>query len=205
VADNSGTAPYIAGGEMAKMARRTLNSIDQRNIMPSVMKARPFLLVAGLLCATTGFAQGTLNIDYTWHGNSGYFAASFQIPPGENQPGQYFEDGTFESTFTVVSPDASYPSAGGVFSGADASGFGPPLQLSVTMTDPGLGIAVSVNSYNNFSFITEYRQSDDSILWRESGYWTSASAPEPSTLWLLILPITFLTARRLRHSIKANQ
>jgi hypothetical protein len=163
--------------------------------MPPVMKVNPFLLF-GLLWTTTTFAQGTTeNILYAWHGNSGYFQATFQVAPDENQPGQYFEFGPFKSTFSVVSPDDSYPAAGGSFSGADVSGFGPPLKLSVTMTDPGSGNGLSANSFNNFSFITEYRLSDDTIIWREGGYWTSAPMPEPSTISLAMLAVILSRVR----------
>lgn len=93
------------------------------------MRWKPLLLV-GLLSATSALAQGTI-LD-TWHGNSGYFQASFQAPPEENQPGQYFNDGTFRSTFIVVSPDTHQ-------------------------------------------------------LWAESGYWTYAPIPEPSSASLLTL------------------
>jgi hypothetical protein len=153
--------------------------------MHSAMNVRTFLFV-GMLATSSAFAQGTLNIEYTWHGNSGYFAASFQIPPDEYQPGQYFDDGTFASTFRVNSPDATYPSAGGYFAGDDASGFGPPLALSVTMTDPAAGTGVLVAAHNGFYAIYEYPLSNPSAnLWVEGGYWTSAPIPEPWAVFLL--------------------
>ena len=153
-------------------------------------------ILAALLGSTTVFAQGTVNILYTWHGNSGFFQASFQIPPDENQPGQYFEDGTFKSTISVVSPDDAFPVSGGYFSGDDASGFGPPLKLSVTMTDPGSGKGVGVVGDSGFYMIREYPLTNPgAALWAETGYWTSAPVPEPSMLSLFALVGVALAAR----------
>jgi hypothetical protein len=149
------------------------------------------LILAALLAVPSALAQG--NFLYTWHGNSGYFQASFQIPPEENQPGQYFEDGTFKATFTLASPTTTYPAAGGSFSGEDASGFNPNLVLSVTTTDPNSGTGVHVvgiGSYPGFYAIEEYQLTTPSVLlWRESGYWTSAAVPEPSAPRLAALAL----------------
>jgi hypothetical protein len=170
------------------------------------MKVKPLLLF-GLLWTTMVFGQGTTaNILYTWHGNSGYFQASFQVTPDENQPGQYFEFGPFKSTFSVTSPDDTYPAAGGSFSGEDVSGFGPPLKLSVTMTDPVGGKGVEVFGSSGFFMIDEYLLSNPGVIpWRESGYWTSAPLPEPSILSLAGLAMVLWWTRVCREWVGYSQ
>ena len=168
------------------------------------MKHKALLLITALT-ATSALAQGT--ILYTWHGNSGYFQGSFQVLPEENQPGQYFEFGPFKSTFSVISPDEIYPAAGGSFTGEDASGYGPPLKLSVTMNDPTSDRGVDVFAYNGDCDISEYTLSTSVVLWRERGYWTYAAIPEPllvSMLGLAAIVWRIRTSQKNRRGIRAD-
>jgi hypothetical protein len=156
-------------------------------------------IVIALLALAWGstFAQGTFL--YTWHGSQNLFQATFQVPAYENQPGQYFEDGTFRSTFTVLSPDATYPPST-FSSGDDASGFGPPLQLSVTMQNTGTGTGVHASSAGpSFYFISEYLLATPSVVtsW-EQGYWTFAPIPEPNALGITAVGLAALRLRKLK-------
>jgi len=156
-----------------------------------------FLLI---FVAAHALAQG--NFLYTWHGNQNLFQAAFQVPPSENQPGAYFEGGTFRSTFTVTSPDAAYP-PNTFASGEDASGFGPPLQLSVIMRNSSTGTGILVSSAGtDFYFISEYLLSAPSVItWREQGHWTSAQIPEPSAATIAVLGLAALICRKLPRAI----
>jgi hypothetical protein len=157
------------------------------------MKWQP-LILAALLAVPSAIAQG--NFLYTWHGNSGYFQASFQVPPEENQPGQYFEGGLFESTFSITSPNTTYPVSGGSFTGADASGYGPPLILHVRMTDPVGQTEIAAVGYSGSYVIREYPIANPgSVLWLESGYWGVAQVPEPTVPALLSLGASALLWR----------
>jgi hypothetical protein len=96
-----------------------------------------------------------------------------------------------------LSPDATFPAPGGYFAGEDASGFGPPLQLSVNMTDPASGLGIFLYGGGSAAFygISEYRLSDNHQLVSDTGYWTYASVPEPSLLALLSVGVTALLCR----------
>jgi hypothetical protein len=156
---------------------------------------RSLICLVLAITATAVMAQGTFL--YTWHGASSLFQASFQIDADEQQPGAYFESGTFRNSFTVASPDHAFgPST--FASGDDASGFGPPLQLSVTMTDPAFGMGVHATStFSGFYFINEYRLSDSISVLHESGYWTFSQVPEPAMPSFALLALAALFFRRL--------
>jgi hypothetical protein len=144
------------------------------------------------LAGWTASAQGTFL--YTWQGNHNLFQASFQIPASENQPGQYFEGGMFKSTSTVDAPDHVFTPSMFV-SAEDASGFGPPLKLSVYLSDPASDLGVMVITSNGQSLIDEYRLSDKRDLNYEFGSWSSIAIPEPTALDLCGLILVALLLR----------
>jgi hypothetical protein len=142
----------------------------------------------------SALAQG--NFLYTWHGDSSLFQASFEISADEQQPGAYFESGTLKNTFTVVAPDHNFPPST-FLSREDTSGFGPPLQLSVTMADPasGTGVHATSTSTSGLFFVDEYRLAENADIRHESGYWTFAQVPEPTTLTIVIIGLAALVTR----------
>jgi hypothetical protein len=167
-----------------------------KNQHPKNAKTKLLCFMLSLVGASAA-AQG--NFLYTWHGSQNLFQASFQVLAYENQPGQYFEAGPFKSTFTVVSSDAVYPPSTFV-SGDDASGFGPPLSISVRMENVSSGTGLLVSAGDNFDFIGEYLLSNLSVVtWREQGYWTYAQIPEPATPTLLALAVAALVCRKLHR------
>jgi hypothetical protein len=159
---------------------------------------RTFISLTLAITASSVMAQGTFL--YTWHGNQSLFQASFQIPADENQPGAYFESGMFRNTFTVISPDHVYPPST-FHSGDDASGFGPPLKISVTMQNiaSGTGIHAFSTSTPGLFFIDEYRLADNSDIRHESGNWTFSQVPEPAPFSILILGLAAVSIREPRN------
>jgi hypothetical protein len=153
-----------------------------------------FLCSALALAGSSIFAQG--NFLYAWHGDSSMFQASFEISADEQQPGAYFESGTFKDTFTVIAPDHAFPPNTFV-SGDDASGYGPPLQLSVFMKDTSFSNGILATSTARAIYsIAEYRLSDGGVTAQEFGYWTFAQIPEPNLASFALLIFGALLCRK---------
>src|SRR5437879_554502 len=93
---------------------------------------RPFSPVTlALLCANSIFAQGTF--EFTWHGDSNYFQASFDVTGAEMQPGAVFNSPLFLSSMSVTNP------LGQTYHGGDSSSAGSgsyiPWGLNIQMND----------------------------------------------------------------------
>ena len=142
-----------------------------------------------LVCANPLFAQGTF--EFTWHGDSNYFQAMFEVTGAEMQPGAVFNSPLFLSSMSVTNP------AGQTYYGGDSSSAGSgsyiPWGLNIQMNDFSRNTEVLLfnadyagNTHRTSGIIEEKPFSDPNFLWSERGYWSVAQVPEPSLGSMLI-------------------
>ena len=149
-----------------------------------------------LVMANAVEGQGTFL--WTWHGNSNYFQASFQVTEAEMQPGSTFNSPLFTNSISISSLDGliyyatNYPSpyAGG--------GFGPPLRLGIILVDQATLSRIEVSAVpDQGSSIVE-----DSPLpmgrHGESGFWSYSYVPEPGVAALFVTGALLAFLRRTR-------
>jgi hypothetical protein len=167
------------------------------------------LILAGLLAVPSALAQGTFQ--YTWHGASNVFQASFQVTADENQPGQQFYSSTFLSSIAIVSPDGTIrysddPSPGDNFAYGQ---YGPPLRITLDLLKPQSQREVhAMGTGPTWGLIQEFNLTDQSLLYSENGFWTATEVPEPSSGLLIPFGIAawFLLNRlRARGAFRPTQ
>ena len=143
------------------------------------MRALQIAFFVGLLSARAALAQGTYL--FTWHGNSNFFQASFQLTEAEVQPGAHFTSQLFLNSMSVTDP------AGFAYHGGDSSSDGTGAFYS---DRPGWWMTFQLNDFGKG---TEVVVSDGLIheepflgadMWFEAGHWTMAYIPEPSAVGL---------------------
>jgi hypothetical protein len=163
-----------------------------------MVKSALVALIIGLYSATTLRAQDYL---FTWHGDSNYFHASFEVTSDDMMPGTNFESDLFYNSLSITNPlgqtyfshtyDYPYgsyiPWSLGVhlydwqrYTRLDVDG-GP--FLGATRPMPGI-IAESNQGYPY------------NTVWFEQGYWSVSQIPEPSVLALLVFGLVIFIARR---------
>jgi hypothetical protein len=167
-------------------------------------KLSPSLLLAAAiaLCANSALAQGTMLA--TWHNQNGpiqgnLFQASFQIYDSEIAPGADFSvTRLFDQTLTVASPDHVFPALGPgahieVGPTGGGSGFTGPngsLYLCAGFADPANpSFLVGVQDSQIFETVNGVP------TYREQGYWTFTSVPEPSSIVLLVIGLLPLLSK----------
>jgi hypothetical protein len=153
------------------------------------------LLLFGLLfCTTSALAQGTFL--FTWHGDSNYFAGSFEVTADDMQTNGGFTSQLFHDSLHFVAPDgyvydssqlASQPS------GRFLPQLNPILDLDIRFFNP-----TTVRGLNVFA-MPDYGVAYISGTWYENGYWTYAGVPEPSAVTLLGLGALAWAAVRMRR------
>jgi hypothetical protein len=158
------------------------------------------LLSIGLFSIKAALAQGTFQ--FTWHGASNFFQASFEVTDGEMQPGAVFNSALFYNSIAITSPSGfTYRydgnpdwAAGGCYANGTGWNFGAGL---VDFPD---GTEVSVAGQGYFGVAGEGGIDEKPLsgpdLWYETGYWTYASVPEPSTTALLALGAAVWASKR---------
>ena len=121
---------------------------------------------------------------FTWHGDSNYFQASFQVPVDELQLGVVFGQ-MFQDTMSVTNP------LGQTYHGGDSTSAGSgsfiPWGLTFQLND--FQRSTEAVLHGGFFVGSPYRTAGDireasfsgPTLWYETGYWTYAQIPEPST------------------------
>jgi len=121
---------------------------------------RPFAPVTlALLCANSIFAQGTF--EFTWHGDSNFFQASFQVYYDEIQPGTNFSSALLLDSLSAVNPlGQSYH---GGDSSSDGTGSFFPWNLSVQMNDFQRNTQLFMVGGNQFG--SPYRKAG--VIWEQ--------------------------------------
>ena len=66
------------------------------------MFARALTVITALLLYGNSFAQG--KFEFTWHGDSNYFQASFQVYDYEITTGSNFSSDLFRSSLAITNP-----------------------------------------------------------------------------------------------------
>lgn len=164
------------------------------------MGRRYWLLAVTLLSIHAASGQGTF--EFTWHGESNYFQAAFDVTAAEMQPGAVFNSPLFLSSMSVTNP------LGQTYHGGDSSSAGSgtyiPWGLNIQMNDFSRNTEVLLfnadfagNTHRTSGVIEEKPFSDPNSLWSERGYWSVAQVPEPSTAALLAVAGLLWFSRRL--------
>jgi hypothetical protein len=150
------------------------------------------LTALGMFCENAAFAQGT--VLFTWHGNSNFFQASFEITAAEMQPGGHFTSQLFYDSISVDSLSGvhyTYNNTG------IANGDANPFALSIDLVDFDRSTEVHLGAGYDFQGIIDEKPfSGSTHLYTELGYWTYTSVPEPSTVSLAILGAGLWLLRR---------
>jgi hypothetical protein len=139
-----------------------------------MVKSALVTLIIGLATFKAG-AQETML--FTWHGQSNFFQASFEVTATEMAPGAIWTSDTFSNSITVTSlSGATYhndtPSdyaAGGTY----ANGTGPYFSMALLNLGTSTEVLVS-------SALIHERPFSGGDIYFEPGYWTYATVPEPS-------------------------
>ena len=165
------------------------------------MKVRKLLaLLAGtFLWVNSVDAQGT--ILFTWHGDSNFFQASFQVYYDEIQPGTNFSSALFLDSLSAITP------TGQTYHGGDSSSDGHgsfiPWNLSVQMNDFQrstellmVGGNLFGSPYRTAGVIWEQSMSGSPIFRSEPGYWTAVQIPEPSIAGIAIFGVGIFASKR---------
>lgn len=160
------------------------------------------ICVFALLWANSVMAQGTI-AQFTWHGDSNFFQATFEVPISDLQPSVQFSD-MFMQTLAVTNPLGQYylgsdPSSGG-------SGYYIPWDLNVQLNDFQrstelliTGGGLSGSTHRTGGLMWERPMSSSTFLYFEPGYWSWAQIPEPSSAAVLFLGgMTWLSRRKRR-------
>lgn len=154
-----------------------------------------------LVCANPLFAQGTF--EFTWHGDSNVFQASFSVTGAEMQPGTTFSSPLFLSSMAVTNPLGQTYHGGD--SSSDGSGSYIPWVLGFQLNDFQRSTELLIHSgdYAGSTHRTSGEIREETFsgvgIFYERGYWSVAQIPEPSTAALLgTAGIIWLWQRRRR-------
>ncbi len=160
-----------------------------------MVKSGLVALILGLATFKAG-AQGTML--FTWHGNSNFFQASFEITEAESLSEQLFNSTLWTNSIQITSLDGLRYRASDVPNPYIGGIFGPPLNLIMILADqttfssinvsvvPGQGASISESSP-----LPNGRHG-------ESGFWTYELIPEPSTTALISLGAIVWIGKSLR-------
>src|SRR5580765_6397435 len=91
-----------------------------------------FLLLT-LFLPLASFAQGTML--FTWHGQSNFFQASFEVTENDTLPGTRFRSPLFTNTVQITSLDGLTYLASNQLPAAFVGGSFPPLNLTFILAD----------------------------------------------------------------------
>lgn len=161
------------------------------------MKWLRFLLLVALPAST--FAQGTML--FTWHGDSGYFNASFQCTLDETLPGSIFNSSLWTNSIQVTSLDGLTYRASDQSPVAHIAGyFGPPLSFTYILADQATESSIHVVEVPNQGAAIFENSPLPNGHNLEQGFWTYEIIPEPSSASLLILGLAALTIKKRRVS-----
>jgi len=154
------------------------------------------ILLLALFLPLASFAQGTFL--FTWHGDSNFFQASFQITMDETLPGSVFNSSLWTNSIQITSLDGLTYRASNQFPAPHISGCFEPLGFTYILADqntesslyvtvvPGQGAAI-----NEISNLPNGRHG-------EYGFWDYEVIPEPSVAALSGLGLLTFIARNYK-------
>jgi hypothetical protein len=143
-------------------------------------------------------AQGTYQ--FTWHGNSSFFQASFAVTDAEMQPGAVWNSALFYNSIAITSPsgltyhydDPSDYAAGGCY----ANGTGWNFGLGLVDFTQGTEVLGGGQEYQGGGGLIHEKPLFATDTWYEPGYWTVLHVPEPSAGALLVLGAVVCASNR---------
>lgn len=159
------------------------------------------LLLPLVLLPVASFAQGTFL--FTWHGQSNFFQASFEVTQAEMQPGAqlgsslFFNSISFTSSLSGVSYkyNSSLDPVGG---GLNPWSWGMILyntqtgtQINVSGGEPPVGAIQGLIIEHPF-------QPSQDFYHTEGGFWTYSQIPEPSTVSLSTFGLLTFIGRKYK-------
>jgi hypothetical protein len=155
----------------------------------------------GILLLSVAAVVGQGTFEFTWHGDSNVFQASFSVTGAEMQPGAAFSSPLFLSSMSVTNP------LGQTYHGADASSDGSgsyiPWVLGFQLNDFQRSTEVLIHSgdYAGSTHRTSGEIREETFsgvgIFYERGYWSVAQVPEPSTVAVLgVGGLLWLSRRR---------
>jgi hypothetical protein len=141
------------------------------------------LLSIGLFSTNAALAQGTFQ--FTWHGNSNFFQASFQVTEAEMQLGASFNSELFYDSILVTSVSGiTYTDTN---RSGSVGGEGNPFALGIGLFDFGHGTEVQIEAGSDLGGFIQEKPFSGPFLYTEGGHWTELYVPEPSGAALLLL------------------
>jgi hypothetical protein len=142
------------------------------------------LIVLGLFCANAVLAQGTML--FTWHGDSNFFQASFQITMDETLPGSVFNSSLWTNSIQITSLDGLTYRASNQSPAPHISGRFEPLGFTYILADQSTESSLYVTvvsgqgaAINEISNLPNGRHG-------EYGFWSYEVVPEPSMVSILL-------------------
>lgn len=159
------------------------------------------LLILVLFIPFASSAQGTFQ--FTWHGQSNYFQASFILTDAEMQPGATFSSPEFTNSIAVDSLSGEsyrYKDGSTLFDGGVN-----PWSFEVVFVDFDHGTELFVHSLAfppgaMVGTMMEQTMSGQTLYF-EQGFWTYSQIPEPSTVSLIAVGTLFFLFRKGRGSM----
>jgi hypothetical protein len=176
---------------------------ERTETTPRFILLKPLLFCAALLLATAAHGQTPFgNIQFTWHGESNFFQASFELSYStvlSNLPFATAPGDLFYSSIAVTNPlGLSYHGDNIEYVNGSTS----PWNVSVNAYDWQRSTMLSIytgdylgNTHSRPGIIFE-DNFDGSALWGEKGYWSAVQIPEASSVSLFALGALVLLLRR---------
>jgi hypothetical protein len=155
------------------------------------------ILLLGLFLPLASFAQGTML--FTWHGDGGYFNASFQCTLDETLPGSIFNSSLFTNSIQITSLDGLTYRATDQFPAPYIGGhFGPPLSLTFILADQNTESSIHVVVVPNQGAAIFENSPLPNGHNGEQGFWSYEVIPEPSAATLSTFGLITLIGRKCR-------
>jgi hypothetical protein len=155
------------------------------------------LFATALLWVNSVIAQDVFL--FTWHGDSNYFHATFEVTHDELMSGSNFSSELFLNSLAVTNP------AGNTYFGHDydhPSSSYIPWSLNAYLYDWQRYTMLALNGgyfvgseYRTAGLVYEEDLSTYQHFWQEQGYWSVAQVPEPSPIGIAALGVSLAFAR----------